>query len=162
VVAACDTGMLRAVDIGLEKQIWQRGAARGKYPTAIAVAPDKKRVLVGYEHGAVRLHAAGTGEVLSELKPMPATITTVAFSDAGGPAAAGDAEGRVRVWDREEKPPRPDRQDHQGPVRAIGFAEKASLVTTIGGDGTAVSLSVAGGEKKAAARVSPGPVSSAL
>jgi WD40 repeat protein len=47
-------------------------------------------------------------------------------------------------------------------VRAIGFAEKGALITTIGGDGMAVCFAVAGGEKKAAARVSPGPVSSAL
>src|SRR5262245_16944154 len=162
VVAACDTGVLRAVDVGLEKQIWQRDAERGKFPTAIAVAPDRKRVLVGYENGAVRLHAAGTGEVLTDLKAMPAGITAVAFADAGGLVAAGDAEGRVQVWDREGKAPRADRQDHQGPVRAIGFAEKASLVTTIGGDGTAVCFALASGEKKAAARLSPEPVSSAL
>src|SRR5262249_55507685 len=45
VVGACDTGTLRAVDVVLEKQIWKRDAARGKHPTAIAVTPDRKRVL---------------------------------------------------------------------------------------------------------------------
>ena len=40
------------------KEIWKSQSPRGESPTAVAVAPDKKHALVGYENGAVRLHAA--------------------------------------------------------------------------------------------------------
>ncbi len=162
VIVAYNTGALHAFDMRQEKTIWKRQAPKGEFPTSVAVAPNGKQTLVGCEDGAVRLLAAGDGAVLLELKRMPATISAVAFGGEGPMLAAGDAGGRVWLWNQGGKTLRTERHDHQGAVRAIGFADASRLVTSVGADGTAVCRETASEVKTAEARVSDGPVASAV
>ena len=161
VIIAGDDGSLRAVNVVLEQELWIRHAPVGEFPTAIAVAADKKRILVGYEDGAVRFHAAGDGKALLDLKRMPARISAVAWAGTEPLLAAGDAQGRVWLWTQNGHALLTERQDHRGAVLAIGFADKGTLVSSIGADGSAVCRQTAGDEKAAEARVGGAPISSA-
>jgi WD40 repeat protein len=160
VVVAYDTGTLAGVNIASETVVWKRQSPQNEFPTAIVISPDKKRVLVGYENGAARLHSAAEGAVLLDLQSLPARVSAVAL--AGELLAAGDTKGRVRLWDQNGKRLRAERQDHQGAVRAVGFAGKGAFIASIGADGTAVCRNTNGDEKSAEARVSEGAVSSAV
>src|SRR5262249_28457236 len=79
VVVAYDTGTLAGVNIASESVVWKRQAPRDEFPTAIVMSLDKKRVLTGYENGAVRLHSAADGAVLVDLQSMPARVSAVAL-----------------------------------------------------------------------------------
>lgn len=160
-VIGYDTGLLRAVDVIRQTDVWQRNTGKGRSPTAIALASDQKRLLVGCEDGTVRLHSADDGALKLELKKMPSRITGAAMGNNGKWLAAGDADGRVWLWDQEGKTLRGQRRDHRGAVLAIGFADEDRLVTSIGADGTAICRKTLADEIVVEARVNAGPVAAA-
>ncbi|HEY2251530.1 MAG TPA: WD40 repeat domain-containing protein, partial [Planctomycetaceae bacterium] len=162
VVVAYDTGVLAGVDIPRETLVWKRQSPRGEFPTAIVTSADKKRVLVGYENGAVRLHSAGDGALLQDLKSMPASVSAVALAGDEELVAVGDTDGRVRLWDQNGKRLRAERRDHEGAVRALGFTGKGSFIASIGADGTGVCRRTDGDKKSGEAQQIEGPVSSAI
>jgi WD40 repeat protein len=145
---------LLAADIGTRAKAWRFETSPGKSPTAIAVSADEKLLLVGYEDGAVRLHSASSGQVRSELKGLPAKVSSVAIDPAGLRLAAGDDLGRVRLWDQGGKAQRNDRQDHRGTVLAIGFGDKGNAIVSVGGEGQAICRKTNSGEILSEARVS--------
>lgn len=93
---------------------------------------------------------------------MPSSVSSVACSTDKPLLAAGDAEGRVFLWDQAGKLLRAERRDHQTTVLAVGFADKGRLVTSIGADGSAVCRRTNGDEKFAEARVGDGPIAAAV
>ena len=160
-VIGYDTGLLRAVDVVRQTKVWQQNTGKGKAPTALAVSPDQKRLLLGYPDGTVRLHAAHDGALELELKKMPSRIAAAAFGSDGTWLACGDADGRVWLWDQKGKALRDQRRDHRAAVLAIGFADHNKLVTSIGADGQAICRKILADETFAESRVSAGPLSSA-
>lgn len=162
VVMSGAEGALRAVQVTPERELWSRPGKAGQFPTAIAVMRDKNSVFAGHEDGALRLYAVGDGAIRQELQQMPARISAVACNVEMPLLAAGDAEGRVHVWDQGGKLLRAEQRDHQGAVLAVGFADKGRLITSIGADGTAVCRRTTGNGKVAEARVSDTGISSAV
>lgn len=160
-VIGYDTGILRALDLNRRANLWKQETGQGRAPSAIAVSVDQKLLLVGYEEGTVRLHTARDGVVLRELKKMPGRVTTVAFSADDSWLGSGDLGGRVWLYSEQGKVPQGRRQDHRGAVLAIGFAEKSSLVTSIGNDASAIVRKTLADEIVAQAAVNPTPISSA-
>lgn len=158
-VIGYDTGIMLATDIGSRATTWRFQTSRGKSPNAIAVSADQKLLLVGYEDGAVRLHSASDGKAQAELKDLPAKISSVAFG-AGDLLAAGDTQGRVRMWERAGKGQRTDRQDHDQPVLAIGFADKGRAIVSVAADGKAICRKTNSDETLSEARISTAPLTS--
>ena len=72
-VAGYDTGVLMATDVVRRKNSWRFDGGQGKSPTAIAVSADQKRLLVGYEDGAVRLSLRPFEIVTLRLMPHSTT-----------------------------------------------------------------------------------------
>lgn len=160
-VVGYDTGVLLATDVVSRTNSWRFDAGRGQSPTAIAVSADQKRLLVGYEDGAVRLHSATDGQVQAELKKLPVRVSSVAVAAGDGQLAAGDAQGQVWLWRQEGKAPPEARQDHGGPVVALAFGDQGNALVSIGSDGTAICRRTNSDEILAEGQVSPSAVTSA-
>jgi WD40 repeat protein len=161
-VVGYDTGRLLATDVIRKSTAWRFDAGQGKSPTAIAVSIDQKKMLVGYEDGAVRMHFAADGKVQMEVKKLAERITSVAIDDESGRLAAGDVEGRVFLWEQHGKVQRDSWHDHSGPVLAVGFADSGNALISIGADGSAVCRKTTTDETLAAARIGRPPLSSAV
>lgn len=63
----------------------------------LAVEPGGRRVAAGDEDGAVRVYDAATGRLTRSLGGRTAPVQALAW--AGGILAAGDAGGRLALWD---------------------------------------------------------------
>lgn len=158
VVVADVQGDLQAIAPATETMLWKLTSRRGQAPTAIAISIDRSRVLVGTEDGQVRLHAAKDGKLLSELKRMPARISTVAFAANGERFAAGDTEGHFWLWDDTRPVPLAEHHDHHGAVLAIGFSAKTGSGTSVAADGSAITWRADNGAKILEKQVRSTPV----
>lgn len=160
-VVAYDTGVLLATDVTNRKIAWRFATEAGQAPTAISVSADRKRLLVGYEDGAVHLHSVDDGKVQAELKRMPARVASVALDVESGLFAAGDTEGRVWLWESDGKGVRSERKDHGGKVLALAFAEKGDVLVSIGADGKGIRRKTGSDEVVAEERLAGSPLVSA-
>lgn len=164
-VVGYDAGALLATDVASQTRAWRFEGGKGRSPTAIAVSADQKRLVVGYEDGAVRLHTAADGQVESELKRLPTRVSTrissVAFDADTGRIAAGDADGRVWLWGQQGKLPSDPRQDHSGPVLAVAFGDRGNALASIGVDGKGICRKTSDGEILAENQLSTVPLTSA-
>lgn len=160
-IVGYETGALLATDVTRPTKVWRFDAGTGQSPTAIAVSADQKRLLVGYEDGAVRLHTAADGQVELALKKLPGRISSVALDTDAGRLAAGDVEGRVWLWGQQGRVQPDQRRDHDGPVLATAFGDKGNVLVSIGVDGKGICRKTSDGALLAEKRLSTVPLTSA-
>lgn len=75
-------------------------------PTAVACSPDGKHVAYGAEDAKVRLCTLtreGNVQEVAKLESGRSTITALAFSRDGKLLAAGESNGKIMVYDVDEK-----------------------------------------------------------
>ncbi|MBZ9775038.1 WD40 repeat domain-containing protein [Mesorhizobium sp. CO1-1-8] len=70
---------------------------------ALALAPDKRSVLVGQESGEIAWLDGATGEKIGKLVGHTEKVTTVSFSPDGSRILSGSADGTFRLWDAKGK-----------------------------------------------------------
>ncbi|HEY2253628.1 MAG TPA: hypothetical protein VGH74_21285, partial [Planctomycetaceae bacterium] len=160
-VVGYDSGALMATDVTRQAKVWRFDARTGQSPTAIAVSADQKRLLMGYEDGAVRLHTAADGKLESELSKLPTRISCVALDADAGRLAAGDAQGRVWMWEQQGKVLSAARRDHAGPVLATAFGDKGNVLVSIGVDGKGICRKTSDDEILEESRLGTVPLTSA-
>ena len=83
------------------------------------------------------------------------------FDAAGLRLAAGDALGRVWLWEQGGKAHRDDRQDHRGAVLAVGFGDKGKAIVSVDGEGQAICRKTNSDEVLSETRVSTSQLTSA-
>ncbi|MCB9351359.1 MAG: AAA family ATPase [Lewinellaceae bacterium] len=70
-------------------------------PTAVALSPDGRSVLLGYPDGALELRRAEGGELLFSQAAHPARINSVGFSASGSQLVTTSNDSTVVIRDRE-------------------------------------------------------------
>ncbi len=115
-------------------------------PSALAFAPDGRRVAVGLESGAgVRICDTATGRV-GFAGRISGSAAVLAWSASGRWLAAGSDDGSIRLWEFAGPTPTPNAavatgdlrewsfEAHAGPVRALAFSPDDAWLTSAGHD----------------------------
>jgi WD40 repeat protein len=120
----------------------------------VAFAPDGKHLLSSLaEYGSdpLALTALATREPVRLFWGADGRFTSVAFSPDGQLLAAGNENGRVRLWTVGGRLVRV-LDGHQGPVWSLSFAPDGKTLATAGQDGTARLWELATGKERARLR----------
>ncbi len=117
-------------------------------PRGVALHPDGRRVLVGYEGGKARVHDLSSGMPALPEWTHEKTVRAVAFSPDGRRAAAGDDAGVVRVYALEDGAEVSTLRGHAGPVVCVAFSPDSKSLVSGGEDHRALVWRREGGRER--------------
>jgi serine/threonine protein kinase/WD40 repeat protein len=100
-VAGRDDGSLVSIDLLLQQFTQTQDGGSGVI-TSMAVSPDGNFIWTGLDNGMVRIRKAQNGEVVRDLSISMQPLSKLVFSADGRNLAAGDAAGRIVVWNPED------------------------------------------------------------
>ncbi|NLW50432.1 MAG: FtsX-like permease family protein [Candidatus Brocadiaceae bacterium] len=130
------------------REAWRLPAA-GADVTAIALAPDGRRLAAGRRDGTVQLCEVGAGGTAT-LAPAESAVTQLAYSPDGFLLAVGRADGRVNVLDAPDAESGEEPHEYAaadvgpGPVTAIAFDAFSERLLATEGKGRSVLLDLEG------------------
>lgn len=153
-VAVRDDGLIAAGADG-SVFLWdaESRAARGEWiahesdVTAMVFRPGSGELITAAVDGTVKLWPSVQGQPTDSRGRLshPAAVRCVAINTDGTLLACGCADGRVRLWDAESGRMLDEWQEHQGPVRALGFRPSTDHLASAGEDGAVRMRDVATG-----------------
>jgi WD40 repeat protein/tRNA A-37 threonylcarbamoyl transferase component Bud32 len=96
---------------------------------AVAVSPDRRRVLTGGEDQIAQLWDLASGRLLAVMQHRN-PITAVGFSKDGRRILTASEDDAIRVWDRAEGQDGPPGELHPNRIRALAVNPQGDLVAT--------------------------------
>jgi WD40 repeat protein len=103
-------------------------------PLCLAITPDGKTLLSGYDQGVIRCWDTATGIRTRELTGHDKEINALVVSPDGKTLASGGRDGTVRLWDLATGELRRRIEAHSG-VHALGFSPDSKKLVSGGADG---------------------------
>lgn len=124
-------------------QLLQRTDSHGDAVAALEWSPDGSKIIVGRDNGAVEIStishrscSAANWPIDMTLKAGVTPVTSISWSATGDLIAAGDTEGRLRVW-RYATDHRPLWEvAHSGAIRSVAWSPYSDRIAVGGADGT--------------------------
>ena len=96
IVPAADETTVRDAQ---SRRVLRRLPARIGEPTALALSPDERTLVVGHNDGSLRLLDLRSGAIATAPGIDGTAVKMVAFTPDGRTAISGDFEGGVTTWD---------------------------------------------------------------
>lgn len=97
--------------------------------SALTWTPDGSQVLAGRKDGSVLFWDASTGALLSAFSPHEQAVTALSFAPHNPSLVlSASADGRVRIWDREQEDAR--RYQHDTAVTAACWSPDGALIAS--------------------------------
>ncbi|MGW8181731.1 MAG: WD40 repeat domain-containing protein, partial [bacterium] len=128
---------------GLPLESW------GGFDLILAVSPDVSRVLCTkdyWEEGELSVFDTNSGAVVSVLTGLNSAAACGRFSPDGKQIAVGGGDGRIRVWEAENRKVRLKLDGHKGLVEALTFSLDGRLIASGSADSTVRIWETEGGE----------------
>jgi RNA polymerase sigma factor (sigma-70 family) len=124
----------------------QNAGVRSSWLAGIAFSPQSGRVALAVSQDSIGNEATessvvccetATGRVLRRLM-ISGPLICVAISTKGKKVAAGDSEGRIRIWDVDTGAEKAVYMGHSGPVRSLAFSPDGQHLASGGADTTSL------------------------
>ena len=93
--------------------------------SAVAIRPDGRQVLTGFDDGTVAIWDADTGALVRELRPRTFAILSVAASSHDNEVVTGSEDNSAIRWDTGLCPRAVLFKGHTGPVSSIALSGDA-------------------------------------
>jgi WD40 repeat protein len=113
--------------------------------TALAFAPDGKRLAVALSNEALVIYDVATGKEIKRLPAPQQGIVAAAFAPDGKTLATGGRGHIIRRWDTVAWKELSAPDGHQGEIRSLFITSDAKRLVTVAVDGTARTWEVASG-----------------
>jgi WD40 repeat protein/serine/threonine protein kinase len=117
------------------KKVWREELLYANQGTA-ALSSDQKIVATAARDGVIRLLDTETMSEFSSFGGRRAAIRSLTFAPGDRLLASSDSQGKVVVWNLEERKPYAVLEGHSGPVQGVAFSNDAQRLLTRGGDNT--------------------------
>ncbi|MBY0528557.1 MAG: protein kinase [Gemmataceae bacterium] len=104
--------------------------------SAVAFAPDGKRLATGSYDRTIQLWDAATGKPLKTLAGHKGFVHAVAFAPDGETLASASHDGTVKLWDTRKGAKLDTLTPQTREVHALAFSHDSRLLATAGADGT--------------------------
>lgn len=126
-------------------RIFEKMSDRSNDPDLMALSPDGRFAIGGYEYGRLRLWDCQSGERIHTFKGHEEKITSLAFSRDGRLVISGSNDRTSIVWDVESRRRLGVFRGHTGTVKAVCFSADGRRALSGSDDGRLILWDVAAG-----------------
>jgi WD40 repeat protein/uncharacterized caspase-like protein len=109
----------------------------GENVLCLAVAPDGKRIAVGYPTKHFKLWDVATGKIVREFRGHGGFVSTVAFAPDGKTIASSGEDAKIRIWDAETGRQIKVLSGHEDQVSSLAYDSTGKQILSAATDGTA-------------------------
>lgn len=100
----------------------------------LALSPDGRMVSFAGRNGTLALRSTRNGNLLDEVRLDGITATSASFSRDSKHLAIGALDGRIAIWDLQNRTVVRILDRHYGPVRAVAFSSNGGSLASGGAD----------------------------